>query len=166
MQGPSGNQLVLFSLDIRTLGKTKLFPLARDLTLRCIVFTTQKQNSTYIKYLIILQQALLATPHSDMHPLPCQSIFLNSRDTKEECENLHIIDKDDEIIMQYFINMHADTLVPVYVYKCKYLTVFVFVFQTVFKKLVDKLKYTIDLHRSKPVISLVPFNLHFHCFQG
>ena len=101
-----------------------------------------------------------------MHPLPCPSIFLNSRDTKEECENLHIIDKDDEIIMQYFINMHADTLVPVYVYKCKYLTVFVFVFQTVFKKLVDKLKYTIDLHRSKPVISLVPFNLHFHCFQG
>ena len=69
-----------------------------------------------------------------MHPLPCQSIFLNSRDTKEECENLHIkFDKDDEIIMQYFINMHADTLVPVCVYKCKYLTVFVFVFQTVFK---------------------------------
>ena len=134
MQGPSGNQLVLFSLDIRTLGKTKLFPLARDLTLRCIVFTTQKQNSTHIKYLIILQQALLAMPHSDMHPLPCQSIFLNSRDTKEEYENLHIIDKDDEIIMQYFITMQfADTLVPVYVYKCKYLTVFVFVFQTVFK---------------------------------
>ena len=99
MQGPSGNQLVLFSLDIRTLGKTKLFPLARDLTLRCIVFTTQKQNSTHIKYLIILQQALLATPHSDMHPLPCQSIFLNSRDTKEECENLHIVDKDDEIFL-------------------------------------------------------------------
>ena len=24
----------------------------------------------------------------------------------------------------------------------------------------------IDLHRSKPLISLVPFNLHFHCFQG
>ena len=23
-----------------------------------------------------------------------------------------------------------------------------------------------DLHRSKPLISLVPFNLHFHCFQG
>ena len=23
-----------------------------------------------------------------------------------------------------------------------------------------------DLHRSKPFISLVPFNLHFHCFQG
>ena len=23
-----------------------------------------------------------------------------------------------------------------------------------------------DLHRSKPVILLVPFNLHFHCFQG
>ena len=79
---------------------------------------------------------------------------------------MHIIDKNDEIIMQYFINMHADTLVPVYVYKWKYLTVFVFVFQTVFKKLVKKLKYTIDLYRSKPVISLVPFNLHFHCFQG
>ena len=46
---------------------------------------------------------------------------------------MHIIDKDDQIIMQNFINMHADTLVPVYVYKCKYLTVFVFVFQTVFK---------------------------------
>ena len=102
-----------------------------------------------------------------MHPLPCPSIFLNSRDTKEECENLHIIDKDDEIIMQYFINMHADTLVPVqYVYKCKYLTAFVFVFQTVLKKLLKKLKYTIHQHRSKPVISLVPFNLHFHCFQG
>ena len=80
---------------------------------------------------------------------------------------MHIIDKDDEIIMQYFITMQfADTLVPVYVYKCKYLTVFVFVFQTVFKKLVKKLKYTINLYRSKPVISLVPFNLHFHCFQG
>ena len=25
---------------------------------------------------------------------------------------------------------------------------------------------TVDLHRSKPLISLVPFNLHFHCFQG
>ena len=79
---------------------------------------------------------------------------------------MHIIDKNDEIIMQYFINMHADTLVPVYVHKCKHLTVFVYVFQTVFKKLVKKLKYTIDLHRSKPVISLVPFNPHFHCFQG
>ena len=25
---------------------------------------------------------------------------------------------------------------------------------------------TVDLHRFKPLISLVPFNLHFHCFQG
>ena len=25
---------------------------------------------------------------------------------------------------------------------------------------------TEDPHRSKPLISLVPFNLHFHCFQG
>ena len=25
---------------------------------------------------------------------------------------------------------------------------------------------SVDLHRSKPLISLVPFNLHFHCFQG
>ena len=24
----------------------------------------------------------------------------------------------------------------------------------------------VNLHRSKPLISLVPFNLHFHCFQG
>ena len=24
----------------------------------------------------------------------------------------------------------------------------------------------VDLHGSKPLISLVPFNLHFHCFQG
>ena len=24
----------------------------------------------------------------------------------------------------------------------------------------------VDLHHSKPPISLVPFNLHFHCFQG
>ena len=24
----------------------------------------------------------------------------------------------------------------------------------------------VDLHRSKPLISLVPFNLYFHCFQG
>ena len=24
----------------------------------------------------------------------------------------------------------------------------------------------VDLHTSKPLISLVPFNLHFHCFQG
>ena len=44
---------------IRTLGKTKLFPLARDLTLRCIMFTTQKQNSTHIKYL-----------SSNKHPWP------------------------------------------------------------------------------------------------
>ena len=25
---------------------------------------------------------------------------------------------------------------------------------------------TVDLHRSKPLISLVPFYLRFHCFQG
>ena len=25
---------------------------------------------------------------------------------------------------------------------------------------------TVDPHRSKPLISLVPFNLPFHCFQG
>ena len=25
---------------------------------------------------------------------------------------------------------------------------------------------TVDLHCFKPLISLVPFNLHFHCFQG
>ena len=25
---------------------------------------------------------------------------------------------------------------------------------------------TVDPHRSKPLISLVPFNLQFHCFQG
>ena len=137
MQGPSGNQLVLFSLDIRTLGKTKLFPLARDLTLRCKINVYHTKTKQHTHKVPILQQAPLATPQSDMHPLPCPSIFLNSRDTKEECENLHIIDKDDEIIMQYFITMQfADTLVPVYVYKtnqCKYLTVFVFVFQTVFK---------------------------------
>ena len=24
----------------------------------------------------------------------------------------------------------------------------------------------VDLHHSKPLISLVPFNLHFHCFSG
>ena len=24
----------------------------------------------------------------------------------------------------------------------------------------------VDLHRSKPLISLIPFNLHLHCFQG
>ena len=27
-------------------------------------------------------------------------------------------------------------------------------------------KQIVDLPRSKPLISLVPFNLHFHCFQG
>ena len=127
MQGPSGNQLVLFSLDIRTLGKTKLFPLARDLTLRCIMFTTQKQNSTHIKYLSSNKHPW-PRPIQICTPYPAHQFFLNSTDTKEECENLHIIDKDDQIIMQNFINMHADTLVPVYVYKCKYLTVFVFVF--------------------------------------
>ena len=26
--------------------------------------------------------------------------------------------------------------------------------------------FTVDLHRSKSLISLVPFNLQFHCFQG
>ena len=25
---------------------------------------------------------------------------------------------------------------------------------------------SVDLHRSKPFISVIPFNLHFHCFQG
>ena len=25
---------------------------------------------------------------------------------------------------------------------------------------------SVDLHRSKALISLVPFNLPFHCFQG
>ena len=25
---------------------------------------------------------------------------------------------------------------------------------------------SVDLHRSKPLILLVPFNLHLHCFQG
>ena len=24
----------------------------------------------------------------------------------------------------------------------------------------------VDLHRSEPLISLVPFNLHLHCYQG
>ena len=24
----------------------------------------------------------------------------------------------------------------------------------------------VDLHRSKPLISLVSFTMHFHCFQG
>ena len=28
------------------------------------------------------------------------------------------------------------------------------------------LNLAVDLHRSKLVISLVIFNLHFHCFQG
>ena len=27
-------------------------------------------------------------------------------------------------------------------------------------------KFSVDLHRFKPLISLVPFNLHLHCFQG
>ena len=27
-------------------------------------------------------------------------------------------------------------------------------------------RFPVELHRSKPLISLVPFNLHFHCFQG
>ena len=26
--------------------------------------------------------------------------------------------------------------------------------------------FPVDLHRSKPLISLVSFDLHFHCFQG
>ena len=25
---------------------------------------------------------------------------------------------------------------------------------------------TVDMHRSKPLITLVPFNLHLRCFQG
>ena len=36
-------------------------------------------------------------------------------------------------------------------------------------KMASRLKilyYSVDLHRSKPLISPVPFNLHFHCFQG
>ena len=32
------------------------------------------------------------------------------------------------------------------------------------KRLLRRL--AVDLHRSKPLISLVPFNLHLHCFQG
>ena len=28
------------------------------------------------------------------------------------------------------------------------------------------LDFSVGLHRSKPLISLVLFNLHFHCFQG
>ena len=27
-------------------------------------------------------------------------------------------------------------------------------------------RQSVDLHGSKLLISLVPFNLHFHCFQG
>ena len=28
------------------------------------------------------------------------------------------------------------------------------------------LDFSVDLHRYKPLISLVLFTLHFHCFQG
>ena len=31
---------------------------------------------------------------------------------------------------------------------------------------IDDSKKAVDLHRSKPLISLIPFNLHLHCFQG
>ena len=35
-----------------------------------------------------------------------------------------------------------------------------------FQHIVSHFHLTVDLHHSKPLISLVPFNLHFHCFQG
>ena len=31
---------------------------------------------------------------------------------------------------------------------------------------VENSKKTVDLHRSKPLTSLIPFNMHLHCFQG
>ena len=31
---------------------------------------------------------------------------------------------------------------------------------------IEDSKKAVDLHRSKPLISLIPFNLHLHCFQG
>ena len=31
---------------------------------------------------------------------------------------------------------------------------------------IEDAKKAVDLHRSKPLISLIPFNLHLHCFQG
>ena len=31
---------------------------------------------------------------------------------------------------------------------------------------IENSKKAVDLHRSKPLISLIPFNLHLHCFQG
>ena len=29
---------------------------------------------------------------------------------------------------------------------------------------IEDSKKAVDLHRSKPLISLIPFNLHLHCF--
>ena len=31
---------------------------------------------------------------------------------------------------------------------------------------IEDSKKEVDLHRSKPLISLIPFNLHLHCLQG
>ena len=31
---------------------------------------------------------------------------------------------------------------------------------------IEDSKKEADLHRSKPLISLIPFNLRLHCFQG
>ena len=31
---------------------------------------------------------------------------------------------------------------------------------------IENSKKAVDLHRSKPLTSLIPFNLHLHCFQG
>ena len=31
---------------------------------------------------------------------------------------------------------------------------------------IEDSKKAVDLHRSKPLISLIPFNFHLHCFQG
>ena len=31
---------------------------------------------------------------------------------------------------------------------------------------VHSVHFTVDLHLSKPLIMLLPFNLHLHCFQG
>ena len=39
-------------------------------------------------------------------------------------------------------------------------------FSNTFRMSLSSLFQAVDLHHSKPLISLVPFNLHFHCFQG
>ena len=31
---------------------------------------------------------------------------------------------------------------------------------------IEDSKKAVDQHGSKPLISLIPFNLHLHCFQG